>query len=82
MCETIVFNAILKTVSDPLKRHPKPHISIERRSNHCRHLLPLSIFEKAVFEKRKESKLSADEIAASDAGRARKAYGDGRPGGS
>lgn len=77
MCETIVFNAILKTVSDPLEERAILETTISSDAQTMVDIYSRFIFEKAVFEKRKESKLSADEISALMLDAQKKTYGDG-----
>ena len=77
MCETIVFNAILKTVSDPLEERAILETTISSDAQTIVDIYSRFIFEKSVFEKRKESKLSADEISDLMLEAQRKTYGDG-----
>ena len=77
MCETIVFNAILKTVSDPLEERAILETTISSDAQTIVDIYSRFIFEKSVFEKRKESKLSADEISELMLEAQRKTYGDG-----
>jgi pepF/M3 family oligoendopeptidase len=77
MCETIVFNAILKTVSDPLEERAILETTISSDAQTIVDIYSRFIFEKAVFEKRKESKLSADEISALMLDAQKRTYGDG-----
>ena len=77
MCETIVFNAILKTVSDPLEERAILETTISSDAQTMVDIYSRFIFEKAVFEKRKESKLSADEISALMLDAQKRTYGDG-----
>ncbi len=77
MCETIVFNAILKTVSDPIEERAILETTISSDAQTIVDIYSRFIFEKAVFEKRKESKLSADEISNLMLEAQKKTYGDG-----
>ena len=77
MCETIVFNAILQTVSDPLEERAILETTISSDAQTMVDIYSRFIFEKAVFEKRKESKLSADEISALMLDAQKRTYGDG-----
>ena len=77
MCETIVFNAILKTVSDPLEERAILETTISSDAQTMVDIYSRFIFEKAVFEKRKESKLSSDEISALMLDAQKRTYGDG-----
>ncbi len=77
MCETIVFNAILKTVSDPLEERAILETTISSDAQTMVDIYSRFIFEKAVFEKRKESKLSADEISELMLNAQKRTYGDG-----
>jgi len=77
MCETIVFNAILKTVSDPLEERAILETTISSDAQTIVDIYSRFIFEKAVFEKRKESKLSADEISTLMLDAQKRTYGDG-----
>jgi len=69
MSETIVFNALLKTVSDPHEGRAILETTISSDAQTIVDIYSRFIFEKAVFERRKESTISADEIKRSDAGR-------------
>ncbi len=77
MCETIVFNAILKTVSDPLEERAILETTISSDAQTIVDIYSRFIFEKSVFEKRKESTISADEISELMLEAQRKTYGDG-----
>jgi pepF/M3 family oligoendopeptidase len=77
MCETIVFNAILKTVHDPLEERAILETTISSDAQTIVDIYSRFIFEKAVFEKRKESKLSADEISDLMLDAQKRTYGDG-----
>lgn len=77
MCETIVFNAILKTVSDPLEERAILETTISSDAQTIVDIYSRFIFEKAVFERRKESTLSADEICELMLDAQRRTYGDG-----
>jgi len=77
MCETIVFNAILNTVSDPLEERAILETTISSDAQTIVDIYSRFIFEKAVFEKRKESTLSADEISDLMLDAQRRTYGDG-----
>ena len=77
MCETIVFNAILKTVSDPLEERAILETTISSDAQTIVDIYSRFIFEKSVFERRKESTISADEISELMLEAQRKTYGDG-----
>lgn len=77
MCETIVLNAILKTVSDPLEERAILETTISSDAQTIVDIYSRFIFEKSVFEKRKESTISADEISELMLEAQRKTYGDG-----
>ncbi len=77
MCETIVFNAILKTVSDPLEERAILETTISSDAQTAVDIYSRFIFEKSIFERRKESTVSADEISELMLEAQRKTYGDG-----
>ena len=77
MCETIVFNAILKTISDPREEHAILETAISSDAQVIVDIYSRFIFEKAIFERRKESTLSADEICELMLDAQRRTYGDG-----
>ena len=77
MCETIVFNAILKTVTDPIEERSILETTISSDAQTTVDIYSRFIFEKAVFEKRSHSKLSADEICELMLDAQRRTYGDG-----
>ena len=77
MCETIVLNAILKTVSDPSEELAILETSISSDAQTIVDIYSRFIFEKSVFERRRESTLSADEICDLMLEAQRKTYGDG-----
>jgi len=77
MCETIVFNAILKTVSDPLEKRAILETTISSDAQTIVDIYSRFIFEKSIFERRKESTVSADEISELMLEAQRKTYGDG-----
>ncbi len=77
MCETIVFNAILKTVSDPLEERAILETTISSDAQTIVDIYSRFIFEKSIFERRKESTISADEISELMLEAQRKTYGDG-----
>ena len=77
MCETIVFNAILKTVKDPIEERSILETTISSDAQTAVDIYSRFIFEKSVFEKRIQSKLSADEISELMLDAQRRTYGDG-----
>ena len=77
MCETIVFNAILKTVTDPIEERSILETTISSDAQTAVDIYSRFIFEKSVFEKRSQSKLSADEISELMLDAQRRTYGDG-----
>ncbi len=77
MCETIVFNAILKTVSDPLEKRAILETTISSDAQTIVDIYSRFIFEKSIFERRKESTVSADEISELMLEAQRKTYGNG-----
>ncbi len=77
MCETIVFNAILQTVKDPLEERAILETTISSDAQTIVDIYSRFIFEKSIFERRKESTISADEISELMLEAQRKTYGDG-----
>ena len=77
MCETIVINAILRTVSDPLEERAILETTISSDAQTIVDIYSRFIFEKSIFERRKESTVSADEISELMLEAQRKTYGDG-----
>lgn len=77
MCETIVFNAIIRQVSDPQEELAILETSLIGDSQVIVDISSRFLFEKEVFERREKSELSADELC-DIMERAQKAtYGDG-----
>ena len=77
MCETIVFNAIFQTVKDPLEERAILETTISSDAQTIVDIYSRFIFEKSIFERRKESTISADEISELMLEAQRKTYGDG-----
>lgn len=77
MCETIVFNAIIQQVSDPMEELAILETSLTGDSQVIVDISSRFLFEKEVFEQREKAELSADELN-EIMERAQKAtYGDG-----
>lgn len=77
MCETIVFNALLKELDDPKAEQAILETSISSDAQTIVDIYSRYLFEKEVFERRKKSTLSADEISEIMLQAQRDSYGDG-----
>lgn len=77
MCETIVFNALLKEIDDPATEQAILETSISSDAQTIVDIYSRFLFEKEVFERRKASTLSADEISEIMLQAQRDSYGDG-----
>ena len=77
MCETIVFNAILKTVTNPEEERAILETSISSDAQVTVDILSRFLFEKEVFARRDKGTLSADEISEVMLQAQRDSYGDG-----
>jgi len=77
MCETIVFNALLKEIDDPKEEQAILETSISSDAQTIVDIYSRYLFEREVFERRKKSTLSADEISEIMLQAQRDSYGDG-----
>jgi len=77
MCETIVFNALLEQTGDPKTEQAILETSISSDAQTIVDIYSRFLFEREVFERRKQSTLSADEICEIMLQAQRDSYGDG-----
>ena len=77
MCETIVFNALLEKIDDPQTEQAILETSISSDAQTIVDIYSRFLFEREVFERRKKSTLSADEISEIMLQAQRDSYGDG-----
>lgn len=77
MCETIVFNALLKRIDDPATELAVLETSISSDAQTIVDIYSRFLFEHEVFERRKNATLSADEISEIMLQAQRDSYGDG-----
>ena len=77
MCETIVFNAILKSISDPQEELAILETSLSGAAEVVVDIYSRFLFEKEFFARREKSTLAADEISEIMLWSQREAYGDG-----
>lgn len=77
MCETIVFNALLKEIDDPAEELAVLETSISSDAQTIVDIYSRFLFEREVFERRKQATLSADEICELMLQAQRDSYGDG-----
>jgi pepF/M3 family oligoendopeptidase len=77
MCETIVFNALLEQIDDPKAEQAILETSISSDAQTIVDIYSRFLFEREVFERRKKSTLSADEISEIMLQAQRDSYGDG-----
>ncbi|HBG60110.1 MAG TPA: hypothetical protein DDW97_04955 [Anaerolineaceae bacterium] len=77
MCETIVFNAIHKTISDPQEELAILETNLSGSAEVVVDIYSRFLFEKEVFARRAKSTLAADEISEVMLWAQREAYGDG-----
>ncbi|MGI6259396.1 MAG: M3 family oligoendopeptidase [Anaerolineaceae bacterium] len=77
MCETIVFNALLKQIDDHATELAVLETSISSDAQTIVDIYSRFLFEHEVFERRKSSTLSADEISEIMLQAQRDSYGDG-----
>jgi pepF/M3 family oligoendopeptidase len=77
MCETIVFNAIHKTISDPQEELAILETNLSGSAEVVVDIYSRFLFEKEVFTRRAKSTLAADEISEIMLQAQREAYGDG-----
>jgi pepF/M3 family oligoendopeptidase len=77
MCETISFNAILKSVSDPEEELALLETALIGDSQVIVDIYSRFLFEKEVFERREKAELSADELSEIMENAQAETYGDG-----
>ena len=77
MCETIVFNAVMDTITDPQEELALLETALIGDSQVIVDIYSRFLFEKEVFERRKEAELSADELSEIMEDAQAKTYGDG-----
>jgi pepF/M3 family oligoendopeptidase len=77
MCETIVFNAIHKTISDPQEELAILETNLSGSAEVVVDIYSRFLFEKEVFARRAKSTLAADEISEVMLWAQQEAYGDG-----
>ncbi len=77
MCETIVFNALLADIDDPKAEQAILETSISSDAQTIVDIYSRFLFEQEVFDRRKKSTLSADEISEIMLQAQRDSYGDG-----
>ncbi len=77
MCETIVFNAVMDTITDPQEELALLETALIGDSQVIVDIYSRFLFEKEVFERRKKAELSADELCEIMEGAQAKTYGEG-----
>lgn len=77
MCETIVFNAVMKTITDPQEELALLETALIGDSQVIVDIYSRFLFEKEVFERRKASDLSPDELCEIMEDAQAKTYGEG-----
>lgn len=77
MCETIVFNAVMKTITDPQEELALLETALIGDSQIIVDIYSRFLFEKEVFERRKASDLSPDELCEIMEDAQDKTYGEG-----
>ncbi len=77
MCETIVFNAVLKEISDPQEELALLETALIGDSQVIVDIYSRFLFEKEVFERRERAELSADELSEIMEEAQAQTYGDG-----
>jgi pepF/M3 family oligoendopeptidase len=77
MCETIVFNAVMKEISDPQEELALLETALISDSQVIVDIYSRYLFEKEVFERRQKSELSAEELSEIMEDAQAKTYGDG-----
>ena len=77
MCETIVFNAVRKTISDPQEELALLENALISDSQVIVDIYSRFLFEKEVFERRQKAELSADELSEIMEEAQSATYGDG-----
>ncbi len=77
MCETIVFNAVMKEISDPQEELALLETALISDSQVIVDIYSRFLFEKEVFERRQSSDLSADELCEIMEDAQKATYGEG-----
>jgi len=77
MCETIVFNAVMNTITDPQEELALLETALISDAQVIVDIYSRFLFEKEVFERREKSDLSADELSEIMEDAQSKTYGDG-----
>jgi len=77
MCETIVFNAVMETISDPQEELALLETALIGDSQVIVDIYSRFLFEKEVFERREKSDLDADELCEIMEEAQAATYGDG-----
>ena len=77
MCETITFNAVMKTITDPQEELALLETALIGDAQVIVDIYSRFLFEKEVFERREKSELSADELCEIMEDAQSKTYGDG-----
>ena len=77
MCETIVFNAVMKTISDPQEELALLETALISDAQVIVDIYSRYLFEQEVFERRQDSDLSAEELSEIMEDAQAKTYGEG-----
>lgn len=77
LCETIVFNAVMNTISDPQEELALLETALISDSQVIVDIYSRFLFEKEVFERRQDSDLSAEELSEIMEAAQAKTYGEG-----
>ena len=77
MCETIVFNAVMNTISEPEAELALLETALISDSQVIVDIYSRFLFEKEVFERREKSELSADELCEIMEDAQAQTYGEG-----
>jgi len=77
MCETIVFNAVMETISDPQEELALLETALVSDSQVVVDIYSRFLFEKEVFKRREKSELSADELCEIMENAQAQTYGEG-----
>jgi pepF/M3 family oligoendopeptidase len=77
MCETIMFNAVMETISDPQEELALLETSLISDAQVIVDIYSRFLFEKEVFERREKADLDADELSEIMENAQAETYGDG-----
>ncbi len=77
MCETIVFNAVMKTITDPEEELALLETALIGNSQVIVDIYSRFLFEKEVFERREKAELSSDELCEIMENAQEATYGEG-----